>query len=471
MADSRELLSKPVSEISSLVRSGQVSPVELVQSTLERIESLEPRLNACITILGEQAMLEANAAERAIQAGQYLGPYHGIPVGIKDLLMTRGILTTGGSGAFADFVPDSDATTVTKLKKAGAIIVAKHNLHELGMGASNNNYTFGATHNPWKQGFIPGGSSGGTAAAVAASECYAGLGTDTGASIRMPAACCGIVGLMPTYGRVSRYGVIALSWSLDHVGPITRTVTDAAILLNVIAGYDPLDASTKSIPVPDYALDISAGVQGLRVGIPRNYYNERVHPEVEAAVHRAIQTLVELGATPVDITIPDLEHAYTAEVTIGFSEAASYHEHQLRERADQYAPDVRAALEAGEMISATKYLKAQRLRTLIKHSFRMAMQQVDVIATPTLPTPAVPIEQDTVMFDGEEESLLKAMIRFTCPIDLSGQPAIAVPCGFTKDGLPISLQLIGRPYEETTICRAARAYEAATEWHTNLPQV
>lgn len=460
----------PVTELAPLLRSRQVSPVELTHQVLERIEAVEPKVNAYITVLADEAMAQAKAAERNIAMGNYLGPFHGIPVGLKDLLMTRGVRTTAGSAALEDFVPDEDATTVTRLRQAGAIFTGKLNLHEFAFGVTTNNWTFGPTHNPWMPGHIPGGSSGGSAAAVAAGECIAALGSDTGGSIRIPAALCGNVGLMPTYGRVSRYGALALSWSLDHVGPMTRTVTDAALMLNVIAGYDPMDTATQPVPVPDYTDGIEGGLTGLRVGVPRNYFFERIHPEVKQGVEQAIARLSELGADIVEVDLPWVEHSLLAEFAIVMAEATSYHEHLLRTRADKYAPDIRVLLEAGEAISGPMYLKAQRLRTMIKQSFRAAMEQCDVIATPTLPHPPVPIGQDTVTIDGVEETTLDCMVRYTCPVDLSGQPAIALPCAFNDQNQPVaSLQLIGRPFDEATICRAARAYEATTDFATRRP--
>ncbi len=469
MAEELALVERPISEVAPLVRSRQVSPVDLTRQALERIERLEPHLNAFITVLGDQALADATAAERQILLGDYRGPLHGIPIGLKDLLMTRGVRTTGGSAVLADFVPDEDATTVARLRQAGAVIVGKLNLHEFAYGVTNNNATFGPTHNPWRHGYIPGGSSGGSVAAVAAAECMAALGSDTGGSIRIPASLCGVVGLMPTYGRVSRYGCLALSWSLDHVGPLARSVTDAALLLGVIAGEDPLDVSTQPIPVPDYAAGIEEGVDGLRVGVPTNWFFERVDDDVAAAVRQAIEVLAGLGAEVVEVSLPHVELSLLAEFAIVLPEATSYHEHLLRERADRYAPDIRVLLEAGEAISGPKYLKAQRLRTLIKQSFRAAMMRVDVIATPTTPSPSVTIGQETIAIGEEPEPVLDCLVRYTCPIDLSGQPAISVPCGFTGEGLPIGLQLIGRPFDEATLCRAARAYEAATDWHARRP--
>jgi len=465
-----DLALRPVSELAPLIRAGEVSPVELTRQVLARVEALEPKLNAYITVLAEQAMADARVAERHIAQGDYRGPFHGIPVGLKDLLMTRGVRTTGGSAVLADYVPDEDATTVVRLRAAGAIVTGKLNLHEFAYGVTNDNFTFGPTHNPWRLGSIPGGSSGGSAAAVAAGECSAALGSDTGGSIRIPAALCGVVGLMPTYGRVSRYGALALSWSLDHVGPITRGVTDAALMLGVIAGYDPLDVSTQPLPVPDYADEIADGVAGLRIGVPRNYFFERIHPEVRHHVEGAIRTLVELGAVVVEIDLPGVELSNVVEFTITLAEATSYHEHLLRGRAEKYSPELRVLIEAGEAISAPRYLKAQRLRTVIKQSFRAAMERVDVIATPTVPHPTVPFDQPTVTLGGVEEAVIDCLIRYTCPVDLSGQPAIALPCGFSANGVPAaSLQLIGRPFDEATICRAALAYESATEWHTRHP--
>lgn len=466
-----ELATRSISELAPLIQSGEISPVELTQQVLRRIERLEPQLNAYITVLAEQALADAQTAERHIRLGHYLGPLHGIPVGLKDLLYTRGVRTTGGSAVLAEFIPHEDATTVTRLQRAGAIIVGKQNLHEFANGITNNNATFGPTHNPWKLGYIPGGSSGGSAAATAAGECIASLGSDTGGSIRIPAALCGVVGLMPTYGRVSRYGALALAWSLDHVGPITRTVTDAALILQTIAGYDPLDVATVSLPVPDYTEGIESGLAGLSLGVPKNYFFERIHPEVKEAVTRAIQVLADEGATIVEVSIPHVEYSLPCQYTIVLAEATSYHEHWLRTCADRYSSEIRTLLEAGELISAPKYLRAQRLRTLIKQGFRMAMTRVDVLVTPTVPHPAVPIGQEVIVWEDGEEPLLDCMIRFTCPIDLSGQPAISIPCGFTNEGLPIGLQLIGRPFDEVTLCRVARAYERATEWHSRQPLV
>lgn len=472
MTSSDELIFRPISELAPLIVSGQVSPVELTQQVLAQIERVEPTVNAYITVLADEALADARAAERQIMTGHYLGPLHGVPIGLKDLLMTRGVLTTSGSAVLDDYIPDEDATTVTKLRQAGAVITGKLNLHEFAFGVTTNNYTFGPTHNPWMPGYIPGGSSGGSAAAVAAGECIGSLGSDTGGSIRIPAALCGIVGLMPTYGRVSRNGALALSWSLDHIGPITRTVADAALTLNAIAGYDPLDTATQPVPVPDFTQELEYGVMGMRIGIPRNYFFERVHPEVKQGVEAAIETLEDLGAELVEITLPSVELSIIVEFAIVMAEATSYHEYLLRERAERYAPDIRVLLEAGELVSGPKYLKAQRLRSVIKQSFRAAMEQCDVIATPAVPHPPLEIGQETVVIDGVEETVLDCMVRYACPIDLSGQPAIALPCAFNAQRQPVaSLQLIGRPSDEMTICRVAAAYEAATDWHTLRPNL
>lgn len=465
-----ELAHMSAAELGPLLKSRKVSPVELTRAVLQRVETLEPKLNAYITVMHEQAMADARAAEREIGAGGYRGPLHGIPTGLKDLLETSGVLTTGGSAVLADYIPQNDAATVAGLRSAGAVIAGKLNMHEFAYGCTNENKTYGNTQNPWRIGYIPGGSSGGSGAAVAAGECTVALGSDTAGSIRMPAACCGIVGLKATYGRVSRRGAFALAWSLDHVGPMTRTVTDAAIVLGAIAGYDPQDPSTVPVPVPDYTRQIDRGVKGLRVGVPRNFFFERVHPEVRAAVQKAIGVLEEQGAHLVEVTLPHVEMSWLTTTTIIGPESASYHEPWLRERADKYDPDIRPWLEGGEVTSAAQYLKAQRLRTRIAQSMQAAMEAVDVIATPTVPAPAVPFGQWMVDLGGVEEDLL-TYLRFTCTANVTGQPAIAVPCGFSSEGLPLSLQLMGRPFEEETLLRAARAYEAATDWHARRPEV
>lgn len=459
----QELAFLPVTKLAPLISSRQISPVELTQQVLQQIETVEPKVNAYITKLEQQALAEASAAERDILAGNYMGPLHGIPIGIKDNINIQGIRTTAGSEVLANEIPIYNASTVDRLRQAGAVIVGKLNMHEFAYGATTNNLTFGATHNPWNLEYIPGGSSGGSGAAVSASECIAALGTDTVGSVNTPAALCGVVGLKPTYGRVSNFGVIPLSWSMDHVGIINKSVTDAALTLQTIAGYDPFDITTSSLPVPDYTSNIEDGVKGLRIGIPRNYFFDRIDPEVKQQVEKAIQVLIDLGATPVEVTLPsDLELSLLLSFTIVFSEASSYHEPLLKKWADLYSPDVRLYLGAGEVITATKYLKAQRLRTSFKQSLNSVMEQVDVLVTPTVPSPAVKIGQESVEINGQAERVSEAMFRYTSPFNLTGQPSLAVPCGLTEKGLPISMQIVGRAFDEATILRVGRAFEAAT---------
>ncbi len=442
----QELAFLPVTKLAPLISSRQISPVELTQQVLQQIETVEPKVNAYITRLEQQALAEASAAERDILAGNYMGPLHGIPIGIKDNINIQGIRTTAGSAVLANEIPIYNASTVDRLRQGGAVIVGKLNMHEFAYGATTNNLTFGATHNPWNLEYIPGGSSGGSGAAVSACECIAALGTDT------------VGGLKPTYGRVSNFGVIPLSWSMDHVGIINKSVTDAALTLQTIAGYDPFDITTSSLPVPDYTSNIEDGVKGLRIGIPRNYFFDRIDPEVKQQVEKAIQVLIDLGATPVEVTLPSLLLSFT----IVFSEASSYHEPLLKKWADLYSPDVRLYLGAGEAITATKYLKAQRLRTYFKQSLNSVMEQVDVLVTPTVPSPAVKIGQESVEINGQAERVSEAMFRYTSPFNLTGQPSLAVPCGLTEKGLPISMQLVGRAFDEATILRVGRAFEAAT---------
>ncbi|WP_312029546.1 amidase [Paenibacillus sedimenti] len=466
---SQNLATLSVSKLAPLIYSRQISPVELTQEVFHQIEAVEPLVNAYITILKQQALADAHAAEYNILKGNYLGPFHGIPIGLKDMIKTRGIRTTAGSAILANCITNYDASCVVRLRQAGAILVGKQNCHEFAFGSTNNNLTFGPVHNPWNLEYIPGGSSGGSAAAVSASECIAAIGTDTGGSVRNPAACCGIVGLKPTYDRASTCGVFPLSWSMDTLGLLTKTVTDAALTLQIVAGYDPFDITTSSRPVPDYTSGIEDGIKGLLVGIPRNYFFDRIDSEVKERVESAIHMLTNLGAIPVEITLPNVELSLLCTYTIIFAEASSCHEPLLQNWANLYSPDVRLYLESGESLTATKYLKAQRLRTLIKQSLNSIMEHVDVIVAPTVPSPAVKIGQNSVVINGQVESITDAMFRYTCPFNLSGQPSLAVPCGFSENGLPISLQIVGRPFDEKTVLRVGRAFEASTKWHSIQP--
>jgi aspartyl-tRNA(Asn)/glutamyl-tRNA(Gln) amidotransferase subunit A len=426
-------------------------------------------LKAFITVTSKEALDSAKKAEASIVRGDYIGPLHGIPIGLKDIIFTKGIRTTCGSKILADYIPKEDATVADRLWKAGAVLLGKLNLHEFAFGATSVNPHYGTPRNPWNGQCIPGGSSGGSAVAVAASLCLGALGTDTGGSIRIPSSLCGIVGLKPTYGRVSSYGVYPLSWSQDHIGPMAKTVKDAAILLRAIAGHDPRDPASRSLPVPDY-LSIREDVKGLRAGVPSDYYLENCDPEVRDSVMRAFGVLKDAGMAVVDVNIPHLRHATTAGLVILMAEATSKHEHYLKEnQSKEYGRDVRRLLQTGAFITAAHYLKAQRVRSVICREFLKAFEVVDVLLTPGVPIPAPGLQQDSVTISGEIETVRSALTRLMRPYNLAGIPAMVIPCGFSRSGLPVAIQIAGRPFEEATILAVAQAYEKRTRWHERHP--
>ena len=447
-----------IGELAPLIERGDVSPVEVTRTVLGRIAALDGRLNAYITVLHDEALSAAREAEKAIRAGGTLGPLHGIPISLKDLFWTEGVRTTAGSAILADFVPEEDAHSVARLKAAGAVIVGKTNLHEFAFGVTTINPHYGPTRNPWDTDRSPGGSSGGSAAAVAAGLCTASMGTDTGGSVRIPAALCGIVGLKPTYGRVSRHGVVPLAWTMDHAGPMTRTVCDAALMLNAIAGHDPRDPASADAPVPDFTAGLDAGLKGLRLGVPQHYYFDGLDPEVEKAVREAIDLLGRQGAMVEEVALPRLEYAPATYWPISISEAAAYHHDWLTNRPEDYGHDVRQRMEPGLLVPAVRYLQAQRARRLIADDFRQALRVVDALLAPTTPIPAPRIEAAVT------PAVRSALLRLTSPANLAGLPALSVPCGFTGAGLPVGLQIIGRAFDEATVLRVGHAYETAAGW-------
>ena len=462
---SDELSLRPIAQLAPLLESRQISPVELFDETLKRIHKLQPKLNSFITITEAEGRKAATEAEAEIRNGHYRGPLHGIPISIKDLFATRGVRTTAGSKVLGNSVPDFDATAVARLRQAGMVMVGKTNMHEFAYGVTNDNAHYGPARNPWDPSKVPGGSSGGSAAAVASSQCTASLGSDTGGSIRIPSAACGVVGLKPTYGRVSRHGAIPLAWSLDHVGPITKTVEDAAIMLDAIAGPDPNDPSAASRPVPDYRKEITRGVRGLRLGIPRQYFFDDIDPEIREHVNKAIRELESLGAATLEVDIPNLENCTAMEAHITLVEATSYHEPYLQRQPDDYSPEVRINLEAGRYLLGTDYVKSQRARTLLQDNFNQAFKHADVIVSPTLPAFPPRVGEVWVQSGKLRENVVDAFLRFNIPSDLTGLPAISIPCGFGSAGLPVGLQIAGKAFDETTILRVANAYEQATSWH------
>lgn len=457
-----------LTEASDLIRRRALSPRELTQAYLDRIAARDGETRAYLTLLADSALAAAGAAEAEIARGAYRGPLHGIPIAYKDLIQTRGIRTTGGSRILKDWVPDADAGVAARLAAAGAILLGKLNLHEFAFGPTGVNPHYGTPRNPWGPDRMPGGSSSGSGVAVAEGLCAGALGTDTGGSVRIPASLCGIVGLKPTYGRVSRAGVLPLAWSLDHIGPMTRTVRDAGLLLGGMAGHDPADPSAPVLPVPDYRALSDADPRGRTVGIVREFF-ERLDSEVRAAVEAAAEALRGLGVRVQEIRLPRIRHAGPAVFAIISSEAMAYHEPYLKTRAAEYGADVRGRLAAGQFILAKDYLKAQRARQVLRADVDAALQTADALLLPTTPVPAPPLTASEVTVEGVSEDVRGALTRCTRPINLTGHPSLAIPCGLTAAGLPVSLQLVGRLFDEGTLLSLGCAYEAVSPMRDRRP--
>jgi len=445
-----------IQDAAEQLRKKRISPVELTKACLNRIEQLNPTLNAFITIMSDSALATAREAEAEIQHGRWRGPLHGIPIALKDLVDTAGVRTTAASGVFKDRIPTQDADIVRRLKAAGAVILGKLNMHEFAYGASSVISYFGPVRNPWNRGYSAGGSSAGSAVAVAAELCYCAIGSDTGGSIRQPAAYCGIVGLKPTYGRVSTSGVIPLSWSLDHVGPMTRTVTDAALTIDVIASYDP-----DSTPVQDLRKPTSS----LKLGVPRALFYEGLHPEIQSAMETALSVLQKLTSTQREIEIPPVNDI---ALVVQRTEAYTYHWEYFSQTPELYHPDTLKRLKSGKEITTAEYDSARRKFDDLRRSASNLFKTVDLIVTPTTPVPPFTISELLADLDQLRAKEL-ITVRNTRPFNLLGLPTISIPCGFTQSGLPIGLQISGKRGDEATVLRLAHAYERATEWHKSSP--
>ncbi len=484
-----ELLEKTIHEVSADLKAKKVSSVELTEATMDHLESIEPKVQAFITVTREEALEQAAEADKRLASGKDITPLTGVPLAIKDLLCTKGIRTTCGSKMLENFVPPYNATVVEKLYAAGAVSVGKTNMDEYAMGSSTETSYYKKTKNPWNLNCVPGGSSGGSAASVSADQAFASLGSDTGGSIRQPAALCGIVGLKPTYGRVSRYGLIAFASSLDQVGPFSKDVEDCAIMMDAIAGHDPKDSTSAEVVVPSYSTEMKKSVKGLRIGIPKEFFPEGLNKEVAEAVRKAIDELKKQGAEIVEVSLPASPYGLAAYYVLAPSEASSnlarydgvryglrvpgenILEMYSKTRAAGFGPEVKRRIMLGTYALSSGYydayyLKALKVRRLIKQDYDKAFEKVDVIATPTAPNPAFRFGEKT----GDPLSMYLEDV-FTVSINITGLPGLSVPCGLSKSGLPIGLQLIGKAFDEATLLRTAYAYEQATDWHKQKPSL
>jgi aspartyl-tRNA(Asn)/glutamyl-tRNA(Gln) amidotransferase subunit A len=476
-----------IHELQTLFRHREISPVALTRDLLDRISVVDPKLHCYLTVDEPGALAQAQAAEQQLAAGQGT-PLTGIPLALKDLIVTRGLRTTCASKYLEHYLPPYDATVAQKLRQAGAVILGKVNLDEFAMGSSTENSAFGVTRNPWNLDCIPGGSSGGSAAAVAADLCLAALGSDTGGSIRQPASHCGVVGLKPTYGRVSRYGLVAYASSLDQIGPLAKDVADCALLLQAIAGFDPLDSTSAPVPVPDYSQALHQGIQGLKIGVPQEYFLPGMEPAVDQAVRRALQQLAALGAELVDVSLPHTEYAVAVYYLLATAEASSnlarydgvkygYRTPEARELMEMYTTtrarslgaEVRRRIMLGTYALSAGYYeayyrKASQVRTLIRRDFDQAFQTCQVVATPVAPTTAFRLGEKTA-----DPLTMYLSDIFTISANLAGIPGLSLPCGFNPQGLPIGLQLLAPPFAEPTLLRTAHAFEQATDFHRRKP--
>jgi aspartyl-tRNA(Asn)/glutamyl-tRNA(Gln) amidotransferase subunit A len=475
-----------ISRLAPLLARGEVSPVEVTEQLLKRIHARDQELNAYITVDDAGALSQARAAEARLRRGE-AAPLTGIPLALKDVLVTQGLRTTCGSRILENFIPPYDAAAVEKLRQAGAVFLGKVNMDEFAMGSSTENSAFGPTHNPWNRDYIPGGSSGGSAAAVAADLCIASLGSDTGGSIRQPASHCGVVGLKPTYGRVSRYGLVAYASSLDQIGPVTKEVRDAAVLLQAIAGYDHRDSTSVPSPVPDYLENLGREIRGLKIGVPREFFGPGLDPEVRAAVEGALKTLASLGAELLEVSLPHTDYAVAVYYVIAVAEASSnlarydgvkygfraegrnLLEMYAATRTQGFGPEVRRRIMLGTYALSAGYYdayykKASQVRTLIQRDFDAAFEHCDLLATPVSPQPAFRLGE---VVDDPLTMYLSDI--FTISVNLAGLPGISVPCGVSRAGLPMGLQILGPPLGEPQVLQAAYAFEQATEFHRRKP--
>ena len=462
-----ELYFLTIHQAGELIRKRELSPVELTRACLERIEHTDDRLHSFILLMEDEALRQARVAESEVLSGSYRGPMHGIPFALKDLYDTAGIKTTSGSRVDLDRVPAEDATTTARLKGAGGILLGKLAMHEFALGGPDWTTPFEPARNPWNLDHITGGSSSGSASAVASGQCMGALGSCTGGSIRGPASLCGIVGLKPTYGRVSRFGVVTLSWSQDHAGPMTWTVEDTAYMLQAIAGHDPRDPTSSRSPVPNYSLSLREDIRGVTLGLPRHYFfdpDPSVSQEVVATVERAVSVLEDLGAQVEEVSLPSLEHVRAANSVIMVSEAYAYHEPNLKARPQEFGEIVRGRFRVGALLSAADYLQAQRVRTRARREFADVLKRVDLLVTPTMTQPAA-------AFEGYDPASTVRGPSFTAPFNVTGLPAISVPCGFTEDGLPIGMQIAGKPFDEPGVIQAAYTYQQHARLYETRPPV
>lgn len=462
---STNLLDLTIEEASRRIRDLELSPVELTEATLEQISALNNTLNAFITVTGEQALEAAQQAEIEIRNGGWRGPFHGIPLGLKDLFETAGTRTTAGSPFFKDYIPVSDAEVVRRLAAAGAVFVGKLNMHEIALGITNVNPHYGPCRNPWDLDRMSGGSSGGSAVAVATRMCFGALGSDTGGSIRIPAALCGITGLKPTFGRVSLRGVMPLSWNLDHPGPMARTVEDVALMLQAIAGYDPEDPVSVSVPVDDYVAALPGGVRGWRIALATDPFFRRVEDPVWGAVSDAAEAFRNLGAVVEQVSIPEGQAMARANSLMVISDAAAVHAERFKTAPEKFGPDIRTRLGTGSTNSVIDYIEARRTQSLARCEFRRFFNDFDLLLTPATPVPAPPIEGPDAVAQAP------ILTSFTAPFNLTGLPVISVPCGFTPQGLPVGLQIVAPEWAEARLLRAACAYQTATGWHKARPPI
>ena len=460
-----------IRELSRLYESRALSPVEVVQQMLQRIDTLDKHLNSFITITADHAMAQARVAEKQILSGNKHGPLLGIPYAAKDLLETKGILTTVGSKIMANNIPQSDAAIIQKLNDAGSILMGKTGLHEWAYGITSTNPHFGPVTNPWDTTRIPGGSSGGSTAALAAGLCSFSLGSDTGGSIRIPAAFCGVTGLKPTFGRISRRGAFPLGHTLDTLGPFAVSVEDVALVYLATAGHDPLDPSSSNKAVESFDFNPEPSLKGTRIGVPINFYFDNLVPDVKTATSAALQDLQDLGAELCEIEVPDIEAANSLHRLILLAEASSVHRKRIQAHREDFGMDVRALLEQGQFILATDYLNAQRARQEFCQDFNTLFANVDVVAAPAIPIPTAPIGKLEIEVDGRMENVRLATTRNIRALNLAGLPVLSVPCGFHKDNLPIGLQLIGKNYCETEVLKVGHAYQQTTDWHTRVATV